>query len=132
MADIASGTALRHLKSLYPYGKITSSSDGNSYETLIMGISTQCDFLVIRNPWYLITLASFAAGNRPDAVPLLFKYALGELEHAQNQFNVPAPEANREKLLLTRKFRDAIFKGGIIGGYSRVCTPTILDKSTSS
>ncbi len=89
-------------------------------------------FLVIRNPWYLITLASFAAGNRPDAVPLLFKYALGELEQAQNQFNVPAPEANREKLLLTRKFRDAIFKGGMIGGYSRVYTPTILDKSTSS
>jgi hypothetical protein len=24
---------------------------------------------------------------------------LGELEHAQNQFNVPAPEANRERLL---------------------------------
>ena len=27
------------------------------------------------------------------------KNVLGELEHAQNQFNVPAPEANRERLL---------------------------------
>jgi len=34
MADIASETALQDLKSLYPYGKITSSSDGNSYRTL--------------------------------------------------------------------------------------------------
>ena len=30
MADIASDTALQHLESLYPYGQVTSSSDGNS------------------------------------------------------------------------------------------------------
>jgi hypothetical protein len=57
--------------------------------------------------------------NRPEAVPLLYKYVLGELEHAQNQFNVPALEANREKLLLTRKFRDAFFKACLMGGYPR-------------
>src|SRR5258707_4830526 len=101
MADIATETALQHLKSLYPYGKITSSSDGNSYETLIMDINTQCDFLVIRNPWYLITLASFAAGNRPDAVPLLFKDAFGGLLQIQNQFNSPVTVGKPEKILLT-------------------------------
>ena len=58
--------------------------------------------------------------NRPEAVPLLYKSVLGELEHAQNQFNVPVPEANREKLLLTRKFRDAIFKACLMGGVSKV------------
>ncbi len=93
-----------------------------------MGTSPQCDVLVIRNPWYLVTLASFAAGNRPDAVPLLFKYVFGELEQAQNQFNVPMPEVNHEKQLLVHRFRDAIFKGGIIMGYSRVYTPALPDK----
>lgn len=87
---------------------------------LVMSISTQSDFLVIKNPWYLATLASFAAGNRPEAVPLLFKYVLGGLEKAQNEFNTPVLEANHEKYLLAHRFRDAIFKGGIIGGYSRV------------
>ena len=85
-----------------------------------MGISTQRDFLVIQNPWYLVTLASFAAANRPEAVPLLYKYVSAELEHAQNQFNVPALEANREKLLLTRKFRDAFFKACLMGGIPKV------------
>jgi hypothetical protein len=88
---------------------------------LIMGISSQPGFLVIQNPWYLVTLASFAAANRPEAVALLFKYVLGQLEQAQNRFNIPVPEANQEKCLLVQKFRDAIFKGGIIAGYSRVC-----------
>jgi hypothetical protein len=98
---------------------------------LVMSISTQCDFLVIKDPWYLVTLASFSAANRPEAIPLLFKYVLGGLEKAQNRFNIPAPEAHHEKYLLAHRFRDAIFKGGIIGGYSRVYIPAIPDKSTS-
>jgi hypothetical protein len=88
-----------------------------------MGIRTQCDTLVIQNPWYIVALVSFTFGNIPEAAPLLFEYVLGELEHAQNQFKVQALEANREKLLLARKFRDAIFKGGMVGGYSKVYTP---------
>ncbi|KAH9999087.1 hypothetical protein BJV77DRAFT_1058615 [Russula vinacea] len=107
MADIASDTALQHLKSLYPYGQVTSSSD------------------VIQNPWYIIVLVSFSFGNRPEAVPHLFNYVLRELEHAQNQFKVPTLEANREKLLLARRFRDAIFKGGIVGGYSKAINSLI-------
>jgi len=101
MADIASETSLQHLKSLYPYGDITSSLD------------------VIQNPWYIVTVVSFTAGNRPEAVPLLFKYVLEELERAQNLFKVPETEAHREKVVLVRKFRDAIFKCGITGGYSK-------------
>jgi len=96
-----------------------------------MGISAQRDFVVIQNPWYLVTLASLAAANRPEAVPFLFKYVLGKLEQAQNRFKIPVPEANREKHLLAHRFRDAIFKGGIIGGYSKVYTPAMQDKSTS-
>ncbi len=120
MTDIASETALQHLKSLYPYGEITSSSDGNSYKTLVMGISAQCNSLVLENPWYLVTAVSYMSANRPEAVPFLYKYVMGELDHAQDQFNVPVPEATREKLLLTRKFRDAIFKASMLGGISKV------------
>lgn len=120
MADIASEAALQHLKSLYSYGEITSSSDGNLYRTLIIGLGNHCDTLVIQNPWYIVTLVSFTAANRPEAVPLLFKYVLGELEHTQNQFKVPEAEASREKFILSRKFRDATFKCGIIAGYSKV------------
>jgi hypothetical protein len=121
MADIASETALQHLKSLYPYGEITSSSDGNSF-----GIrhGYQCSILltivVLENPWYIVTAVCFMAANRPEAIPLLYKHVLGDLEHAQNQFNVPETEANREKLLPTRKVRDSIFKAGLTGGISKV------------
>jgi hypothetical protein len=120
MADIASETALQHLKSLYPYGETTSSSDGSSHKTLVMGISAQCNLPVLQNPWYIVTVVSFMTANRPEAVPLLYKYVLGELEHAQNQFNVPTLEVNRERLLLTRKFRDAIFKACLMGGIPKV------------
>jgi hypothetical protein len=120
MADIASETALQNLKSLYPYGETTSSSDGSSYNTLVMGVDAQCNLPVLQNPWYIVTAVSFMAANRPEAVPLLYKYVLGELEHAQNQFSVPALETKREKLLLTRKFRDAIFKACLMAGIPRV------------
>lgn len=119
MADIASETALQHLESLYPHGEVTSSSDGNFIQNSCASVLNR-DFLVIQNPWYLVTLASFATANRAEAVPLLFKYVLGQLERAQNRFNIPMPEANQEKYLLAQRFRDAIFKGGIISGYSRV------------
>jgi hypothetical protein len=120
MADIASETALQDLKSLYPYGEITSSSDGNSYRTLSSWVSSVDVNLVVQNPWYIVAVVSFTAANRPEAVPLLFKYVLGELERAHNQFEVPEIDANREKLVLARKFRDAIFKCGVTGGYSKV------------
>lgn len=120
MTDVASETALQHLKSLYPYGETTSSSDGSSYKTLVMGISAQCYLPVLQNPWYIVTGVSFMTANRPEAVPLLYKYVLAELEHAQNHFNVPALEANHEKLLLTRKFRDAFFKACLMGGIPKV------------
>ena len=71
-------------------------------------------------------MVSFTAGNRPEAVPLLLKYVLGELERAQNQFKVPETEAHRERVVLVRKFRDAIFKCGITGGYSKVSCLFIL------
>ena len=46
MADIASETALQHLKSLYPYGEITSSLDGVTLTELssLSALPTNVDF----------------------------------------------------------------------------------------
>ncbi|KAI9446770.1 hypothetical protein H4582DRAFT_1908207 [Lactarius indigo] len=101
MAEITTEASLLRLKILYPYGEITSSLD------------------VVQNPWYIVIVVALTAGNRPEAIPLVFKYVLGDLERAQNEFKVPKDEAQREKLRLARRFRDAIFKCGILAGYSK-------------
>jgi hypothetical protein len=80
---------------------------------------------VIQNPWYIVTIVALTAGNRPEGIPLVFKYVLGDLERAQNEFKVPNDEAQGEKLRLARRFRDALFKCGILAGYSKVCCTLI-------
>jgi len=101
MAEITTDVALQRLRSLYPCAEITSSLD------------------VIQNPWYIVTIVALTAGNRPEGIPLVFKYVLGDLERAQNEFKVPNDEAQGEKLRLARRFRDALFKCGILAGYSK-------------
>jgi len=87
MADLATPTFLSHLKSLYP----------------VHAASLEY------NPWYIIVAVAFAASNRPEAVPLVFQYAMKEIEGSGQD----------EKLLLVRRFRDAIFKSGLISGYPK-------------
>ncbi|KAI0261073.1 hypothetical protein BC834DRAFT_494700 [Gloeopeniophorella convolvens] len=101
MAAIATEAVLQRLKSLYPYQAIASSSD------------------VVQNPWYLVAIVALSTGNRPEAIPLVFKHVFGELERAQEQFSVPTEKAQEEKLLLSRRFRDALFKSGMVAGYSK-------------
>ncbi|KAE9398329.1 hypothetical protein BT96DRAFT_883056 [Gymnopus androsaceus JB14] len=60
------------------------------------------------NPWYIVSAVAFSASNEPQAVPELFKYVLAE-----------AGEEHEEKLLLARKFRDALFKAGLTSGYPK-------------
>ncbi|KAI9456687.1 hypothetical protein BJY52DRAFT_1275449 [Lactarius psammicola] len=107
MAEITTEAALQRLKSLYPYGEITSSLD------------------VVQNPWYIVTIVALTAGNRPEAIPLVFNYVLGDLERAQNEFKVTKDEAQGERLRLARRFRDAIFKCGILAGYSKAINSLI-------
>ncbi|TFY77403.1 hypothetical protein EWM64_g6606 [Hericium alpestre] len=76
--------------------------------------------IVLKNPWYIVASVAFATGNRPDAVPRIFKYVLTDLEKAQTQFKVPAEQAHAEKLLLARKMRESLFKSGMVAGYSKV------------
>jgi len=68
------------------------------------------------SPWSFIAATAFSASNYPEAVPLVFKHALNELN------------THEERLLLARKFRDAIFKSGVLSGYPKVCNsaPTFI------
>lgn len=61
------------------------------------------------NPWCIVSAVAFSASNEPQAVPELFKYVLAEVG-----------EEHEQRLLLARKFRDALFKAGLTSGYSKV------------
>ncbi|CAG8714068.1 12976_t:CDS:2, partial [Acaulospora colombiana] len=95
MADIVTDDFLRTMKSRYPteQASLTSPSD------------------VLNNPWWIPVAVAFSAGNRPDAVPIVFKFALSDLVVAQKKFHIQGDKAHREQLLLARKFRDVLFKG---------------------
>jgi len=58
------------------------------------------------NPWYIVAAVGFSASNRPEAVPFVFQYALKDLGESSHD----------EKLVLVRRFRDAIFKSGLTSG----------------
>ncbi len=75
---------------------------------------------MVKNPWYIIVIVALTAGNRPEAIPIVFRYVLNDLERTQNEFDVPKGEAQGEKLRLVRRFRDSIFKCGILAGFSKV------------
>jgi len=102
MADIATTEFLAKLKGLYPDSNVLSSSTD-----------------VLKNPWWILAAAAFSTGNRPDAVPILFKSVLGDLEKAHEQFAVSEEQAYKEKLTLARKFRDLLLKSGMLSGYSK-------------
>ncbi|KAG6873365.1 hypothetical protein C0995_016474 [Termitomyces sp. Mi166 len=65
----------------------------------------------VTNPWYIIASVAFCASNRVEEVPRVFQYALKELKAESDNFD--------DHLLLARKVRDALFKGGMVGGYAR-------------
>ncbi|KAF8638830.1 hypothetical protein AX17_001888 [Amanita inopinata Kibby_2008] len=59
------------------------------------------------NPWFIVAAVAFSASNRPEEVPRVFAHAIKDVQTEQ------------EKLTVARKFRDALFKAGLICGYSR-------------
>ncbi|KAJ3762618.1 AhpD-like protein [Lentinula raphanica] len=60
------------------------------------------------NPWYIVSAVAFSASNEPQAVTEVFQYALTDIG-----------EEYEQRLLLARKFRDALFKSGLTSGYSK-------------
>ncbi|TCD70597.1 hypothetical protein EIP91_002627 [Steccherinum ochraceum] len=94
MAQIATSKFIAHLQSLYPNGEQS----------------------VVQSRWYLLAVVAFSASNLPDAIPLVFQYALEELkrEGARKEADM-----HRDQIALARRFREAIFRGGMLTGYAR-------------
>ena len=90
MAIIATPKFLARIQSLYPAPAQQSA---------------------IHNPWFIAAAVAFSASNIPEAVPLVFRHAVQDVE------------AN-DKLLVVRKIKDALFKSGMLSGY-----PKVIDRS---
>lgn len=103
MADVAPAEFLQQLKTTYP-----------------QPASLQGAKAIIYNPWYVAAAVGYTASNRPEAVPLVFLQVLGDLKNAQAVQGVDATEAHKEQLLLARRTREGILKGGVLSGASRV------------
>lgn len=102
MTDLATKEFLDHLRTVYPLNNLSGTE------------------AVIRNPWYIVAAVSFGSSNRPEGVPVVFQSVLTELKLAQATEGLGAEEAHAQQLYLARRVREAILKGGLLCGYSRV------------
>ena len=95
MVETATPSFLKNIKNIYQAKSATK---------------TVTDY--IQNPWYIVSAVAFSASNRPECIPGLFTLIMDEL-HALNA-------SQDEKLQVVIRLREALFKGGMISGYSRV------------
>ncbi|KAH8114127.1 hypothetical protein DFH11DRAFT_250536 [Phellopilus nigrolimitatus] len=104
MADLATEDFLAQLKTLYPASAL------------------ECEggFADSGNPWYLVAAVAFNASNRPDGVPKVFEFVMRDL--ASESVGEPSLE---DRLHITRLMREALFKSGMISGYSRAISSLI-------
>lgn len=102
MASLAPVEFLSHLKSLYPLRNLRGSE------------------AVLRNPWYIVAAVAYGSSNRPEGVPVVFQHVLEDLKKTQQEQQLTAEAVHAEQLLLARRTREAILKGGLLCGYSRV------------
>lgn len=94
MSEIATTALLAELKSLYP-------TDDNG----------------VHNPWYCVAAVAFSASNVPEAIPIVFEYALNDLR---------AIGREDDALLLVHRMKDYIFKSGMLSGYPKEITATVV------
>lgn len=100
MAEIATPNFLKHVKEIYQdESKITSIEE------------------YIKNPWYLVASVAFGASNRPDGVPRIFQLLMDELDELS--------ATQEQKIQVIIRMREALFKGGMISGYSRAISALI-------
>ena len=122
MADIATDEFLASLKVQYPVADGLISTDAGAPFSYISSRDPHISYAskVLKNPWWIVVAVALSTGNRPDAVPVLFKFVLAELESIQVVESITGEKAHEQKLLLARKFRDSLFKSGMVAGYSKV------------
>ncbi|KJA15966.1 hypothetical protein HYPSUDRAFT_331609 [Hypholoma sublateritium FD-334 SS-4] len=73
---------------------------------------------MLKSPWYIVAAVAFSASNRPEGVPQVFEHALADLRASLANAERTALSSDNEKLLAQR-FRDALFKSGLISGYPK-------------
>ena len=76
-------------------------------------------YSVLKSPWYIVAAVAFSASNRPEGVSQVFEHALSDLRSSLVNTDRTAVGYDNEKLLAQR-FRDALFKSGLISGYPKV------------
>lgn len=86
MAEIATPEFLSRMRSLYP--KQPGSENGR---------------------WAMIVAIAFCASNLPEAVPLVFQYAVKDYTSHDDQ------------LYLVRKIKDSLLKSAMLSGFPKVC-----------
>jgi len=96
---------LDHIQSLFPTNNLKSASE---VET------------ILDNKWYLIAAVAFSAGNAPEEVPHVFKYALQGLSEAHTRLHTDPDQAHEDRLTLARRLRDTLFVAGVTSGYARL------------
>ena len=72
---------------------------------------------IVRSPWYLVAAVAFGASNRPEEIPGVFRYVHDELEGVS--------ATTEQKFFVARRLREAIFKAGLLCGFSRVNTQNL-------
>ncbi|KAL5528850.1 hypothetical protein ACEPAG_4824 [Sanghuangporus baumii] len=103
MTEIVSTELLQQLKSLYPTTPATASLSKVDQ--------------VLESPWYIVAAVAFSAGNRPEAVPFVLKFVLAEL--------TALSASGDDKRRVVVRMREALFKAGLISGYSRAISALV-------
>lgn len=104
MAEVASSEFLEKVKDLYPRPSSSTSSVSSYAE----------------DPWFIIAAVSFASSNRPEAVPKVLEHVLRDLDKIQEKEQMQEEDFQGKKKRVVLRMREAILKGGLICGYSRV------------
>jgi hypothetical protein len=68
-----------------------------------------------QHTWYFITATTLSILNRPDEIPIVYKYAL---DHGANASD--SNPAHDEQLKISRRMREALIKASAIGGLPKV------------
>ncbi|KAL5490710.1 hypothetical protein ACEPAI_5544 [Sanghuangporus weigelae] len=103
MSEIVSTELLEQLKSLYPATPATA------------GLSKVDQAL--ESPWYIVAAVAFSASNRPEALPFVLKFVLAEL--------IALSATGDDKRGVVLRMREALFKAGLISGYSRAISALV-------